>query len=132
MKLYTEEQLQESYNRGLMDGRLNNIDYSITDGFKPIELPKPMKTAMQELIEFIESTNNTPYVNLTIMDKAKKLLEKEKKQIIEAGNACSIKTIVHREKLDEMSEDELRDSLVEDTISHGEEYYNQTYKTETI
>jgi hypothetical protein len=26
-----------------------------------------------------------------------------------------------------MSEDELRDSLVEDTISYGEEYYNQTY-----
>jgi hypothetical protein len=91
-----------------------------------------MKTAMQELIEFIESTNNTPYVNLTIMDKAKKLLEKEKEQIIDAGNACSIKTIVHREKLDKMSEDELRDSLVEDTISYGEEYYNQTYKPETI
>jgi hypothetical protein len=86
-----------------------------------------MKTAMQELIEFIESTNNTPHVNLTIMDKAKKLLEKEKEQIIEAGNACSIKTIVHKEKLDEMSENELRDSLVEDTISYGEEYYNQTY-----
>ena len=39
MKLYTEEQVQEAYNRGLMDGRLNNIDYSITNGFKPIELP---------------------------------------------------------------------------------------------
>ena len=39
MKLYTEEQLQEAYNRGHMDGRLNNIDYSITDSFKPIELP---------------------------------------------------------------------------------------------
>jgi hypothetical protein len=26
-----------------------------------------------------------------------------------------------------MSEDELRNSLVEDTISHGEDYYNQTY-----
>jgi len=39
MKLYTEQQLEESYKRGLMDGRLNNIDYSITDGFKPIELP---------------------------------------------------------------------------------------------
>ena len=39
MKLYTEEQLQEAYNRGLMDGRLNNVDYSIPDGFTPIELP---------------------------------------------------------------------------------------------
>lgn len=37
MKLYTENQLQEAYNRGLMDGRLNNVDYSITDVFKPIE-----------------------------------------------------------------------------------------------
>ena len=39
MKLYTEEQVKEAYNRGHMDGRLNNTDYSITDGFKPIELP---------------------------------------------------------------------------------------------
>jgi len=39
MKLYTENQLQEAYNRGLTDGRLNNVDYSIPDGFKPIELP---------------------------------------------------------------------------------------------
>jgi hypothetical protein len=45
-----------------------------------------MKTAMQELIEFIESTNNTPHVNLTIMDKAKKLLEKEKEQTISFAN----------------------------------------------
>jgi len=85
-----------------------------------------MKTAMQELIEYLEKDY---YINeLTNFDKDKiKFLEKEKEQIIEAGNACSIKTIVHREKLDEMSEDELRDSLVENTISHGEEYYNQTY-----
>jgi hypothetical protein len=54
-------------------------------------------------------------------------IELEKEQIIDAGNACSIKTIVHRENLDKMSEDELRNSLVEDTISHGEDYYNQTY-----
>jgi hypothetical protein len=39
IKFYTEEQVKEAYNRGHMDGRLNNTDYSITDGFKPIELP---------------------------------------------------------------------------------------------
>jgi len=39
MKIYTEEQVKEAYNRGHMDGKLNNTDYSITDGFKPIELP---------------------------------------------------------------------------------------------
>jgi hypothetical protein len=86
-----------------------------------------MKTAMQELIEFIESTNNTPHVNLTIMDKAKKLLEKEKEQIIDAGNGGFLINFLHREKIAKMSDDELRDSLVKDTISYGEEYYNQTY-----
>ena len=96
-----------------------------------------MKTAMQELIDKIQySIDVQSGVSLTetqvntlksIMLIAETLLEKEKEQIIDAGNACSIKSMVHREKLDEMSEDELRDSLVEDTISHGEEYYNQTY-----
>jgi peptide deformylase len=91
MKTYTEEQLQESYNRGLMDGRLNNIDYSITDGFKPIELPKPRKTAMQELIDKIQySIDVQSGVSLTetqvntlksVMLIAETLLEKEKEQI---------------------------------------------------
>ena len=52
MKIYTEEQLQEAYNRGHMDGRLNNTDYSITDGFKPIELPSDE--------EILEATPYTP------------------------------------------------------------------------
>jgi uncharacterized protein YlzI (FlbEa/FlbD family) len=64
-----------------------------------------MKTAMQELIEFIESTNNTPHVNLTIMDKAKKLLEKEKEQIINAWIATD-------NKLQRLA---------------AEQYYNETY-----
>ena len=93
-----------------------------------------MKTAMQELTDILEN-----YKMSDITDEQKSIfssiiyqidiifLEKEKEQIIEAGNVCSIKTIVHKEKLDEMSENELRDSLVEDTISYGEEYYNQTY-----
>jgi hypothetical protein len=99
------------------------------------------KTAMQELIDkiqysidvqsgvsLIETLTETQVNTLkAVMLVAERLLEKEKEQIIDAGNACSIKTIVHKEKLDEMSKDELRDSLVEDTISYGEEYYNQTY-----
>ena len=47
MKIYTEEQLQEAYSKGHMDGRLNNIDYSITDGFKPIELPSEEEIAYE-------------------------------------------------------------------------------------
>ena len=51
----------------------------------------------------------------------------EKKQIIDAGNGGVLINFLHREKIAKMSEDELRNSLVEDTISYGEEYYNQTY-----
>jgi hypothetical protein len=86
-----------------------------------------MKTAMQEHFEWLQENQLYFGIPIEAIDNAEDLLEKEKEQIIDAGNACSIKTIVHREKLDEMSEDELRDSLVENTISHGEDYYNQTF-----
>ena len=97
-----------------------------------------MKTAMQEdketaiewLIRMLYSPACVGFISgrrVIPHEIIKQALEKEKEQIIDAGNACSIKTIVHRENLDKMSEDELRNSLVEDTISHGEDYYNQTY-----
>jgi hypothetical protein len=88
-----------------------------------------MKTAMQELLTYIlvDCRNESGTIQFNAHETFNKFLEKEKEQIIDAGNACSIKSMVHREKLDEMSEDELRNSLVEDTISYGEEYYNQTY-----
>ena len=43
-----------------------------------------MKTAMQELIEWIENGNETSFY--VLRDKAKKLLKKEKNQIIDAYN----------------------------------------------
>ena len=95
-----------------------------------------MKTAMQELIDEMdiikgqlwqEGLKDKSTMISDMIKKAVDKLEKEKEQIIYAGNACSLKTIVYREKIDKMSKDELRSSLVEDTISYGEEYYNQTY-----
>jgi hypothetical protein len=85
-----------------------------------------MNTAMQELIDELERVRLMTNMNFVIRI-ATDLLEKEKEQIIEAANNGALKSIVHKEKLDKMSEDELRDSLVEDTISYGDEYYNQTY-----
>jgi hypothetical protein len=64
-----------------------------------------MKTAMQELIEWIES--NEIVYNKELILKLKELLEKEKEQIIDAyyGNIDGV--FGYREE--------------------GEEYYNQTY-----
>ena len=96
-----------------------------------------MKTAMQELMDlletqrrlFVEAERHTlaDGIGRTIL-LSKQFLEKEKEQIIEAGNACGLKAIVYHQKLSEMSKDELISEMVEDGMSHGEEYYNQTYK----
>jgi hypothetical protein len=64
MKLYTEEQVQEAYNRGHMDGRLNNTDYSITDGFKPIEIPSEHK--IEESSFKMSGNNVSPSSNFMI------------------------------------------------------------------
>jgi hypothetical protein len=85
-----------------------------------------MKTAMQELIDELKLIEAYPMSPL-VLRIATELLEKEKEQIIQAANNGALKSIVHRENLDKMSEDELRDSLVKDTISYGDEYYNQSY-----
>lgn len=95
-----------------------------------------MKTAIEWLYNEL-SKNNTSTdsvierINkeLSIWEQAKQM---EKEQIIEAGNACGLKAIVYHQKLSEMSKDELIGEMVEDGMSHGEEYYNQTYKPETI
>ena len=65
MKIYTEEQLQEAYNRGYMDGRLNNTDYSITDGFKPIELPSDEEIEQEFYYKVNDYTDN-PYASFKL------------------------------------------------------------------
>jgi hypothetical protein len=62
MKLYTEEQVQEAYNRGHMDGRLNNIDYSITDVLAPIELPSDEEIEQEAYYKVSDPTEN-PYAS---------------------------------------------------------------------
>jgi hypothetical protein len=64
MKLYTEEQVQEAYNRGHMDGRLNNIDYSITDVLAPIELPSEYE--IEESSFKMSGNNVSPSSNFMI------------------------------------------------------------------
>jgi len=74
-----------------------------------------MKTAMQELIEYIDSIWSNGGWEETIKEKATELLEKEKEQIIadfEAGyKSCD---------LDEAFE-------INRKLSNGELYYKKTY-----
>ena len=65
MKIYTEEQVKEAYNRGHMDGKLNNTDYSITDGFKPIELPSDEEIEQEFYYKVNDYTDN-PYASFKL------------------------------------------------------------------
>jgi hypothetical protein len=88
-----------------------------------------MKTAIQELIVHLEMLKSrVDMVDVdSLIEYATNSLEKEKEQIIDAGNGGVLINFLHREKIAKMSDDELRVSLVEDTISYGEQYFNQTY-----
>ena len=68
-----------------------------------------MKTALQELIEFIElNIDDNDFIKHQVLEEADKALEKEKEQIIAAGNF-----LPH----DEQNE-----------IKTPEEYYEKTYQ----
>ena len=81
---------------------------------------------MQELIDELESIKGYKYGGLVIR-LIKNKLEKEKEQIVHSGNTCAIKAILYKEKLDEMCENELIEEVTKNTITHGEDYYNQTF-----
>ena len=74
-----------------------------------------MKTAMKELIDWIECDNDNNVYD--ICDMAKELLEKEKKQIINAHfNGCEI---------GEMFNNENRAFIID-----SKQYSNETFKSE--
>ena len=72
-----------------------------------------MKTAMQELIEYVES--NEIVYNKDLIFKLKELLEKEKEQIIETSRNSYIAGYLDNQ------------CKVDESMNFPEEYYNQTY-----
>ena len=93
-----------------------------------------MKTAMQELIEdfteLAKKEGDSGFVGRSVLSiiKNKKYLEKEKEQIIDAGNSCALKQHLHNDRINKMSESEIRQFAEEEHLTFGEEYYNETYK----
>ena len=74
-----------------------------------------MKTAMQELIEFIElNIDDNDFIKHQVLEEADKAIEKEKEQIIQAYES-SINTIL------------LLPSGIKSAKGNAENYYNQTY-----
>jgi len=72
-----------------------------------------MKSAMQELIEYIVTTIGNPNRQSHIIDKAQSLLEKEKQQIIDAY-------------IDGKSNEQ--SGTLDEINMTGKYYYNQTFE----
>jgi hypothetical protein len=60
----------------------------------------------------------------------KPFLEMEKQQIVDCGNTCAIKQHIHIEKVNKMTMDEMLEFANTQTLTVGEEYYNETFKNQ--
>jgi hypothetical protein len=67
----------------------------------------------------------------SFIEEVKTFLEKEKQQIIEAGNTCAFKQSIQSRKVDLMSLEELEQYAKEEAINVGQEYYNETFLKKT-
>ena len=51
----------------------------------------------------------------------------ERRQLIDCGNRCAIKQVIHNRKLDLMNLQQLEEFAQEENITFGEQYYNETF-----
>jgi len=54
--------------------------------------------------------------------------EIEKQQIIDAGNSCALMQHIHIDKINKMTESEIRQFAKEKHLTFGEKYFNETFK----
>lgn len=82
----------------------------------------------KEVYKAIENTseNSIDYVLEKLFQQAKEIF---KQQIIDAGNTCALKQVIHIRKVELMSLEELEQYYAsEEAINVGEEYYNEKFK----
>lgn len=48
-------------------------------------------------------------------------------QLIECGNSCALKQHLHIDKINKMTESEIRQFAEEEHLTFGEAYYNETF-----
>jgi hypothetical protein len=88
-------------------------------------------TAVEWLIQELRGTDDKGdfifqgVINSELIEQAK---EMEKQQMIDCGNTCAIKQHIHIEKVNKMTMDEMLEFANTQTLTVGEEYYNETFK----
>lgn len=91
------------------------------------------KTPLKQLIDEMQHLKKTKIFNNSFkaiddcIDLAYAKLEIEKEQIIESGNSCALKQHLHNDRINKMTESELKQFAKEKHSTFGEQYYNETY-----
>lgn len=83
------------------------------------------QTAVEFLVEQLFELRNPTLNQIEIIKQAKEMFEQ---QIIEAGNSCALKQHLHNDRINKMSESEIRQFAEQDCLTFGEEYYKETFK----
>lgn len=77
-----------------------------------------------QLYEKMEMKGDGEIIN-SLLEQANEMF---KNQIIHAGNTCAMKGKLFAESVNKMSEEEITKYLESNPKTHGEDYYNETYK----
>jgi hypothetical protein len=83
------------------------------------------QTAVEWFIEQLFELRNPTLNQIEMIKQAK---EMEKEQIIDAGNSCALMQHIHNDKINKMTETEIRQFAEEEHLTFGEQYYNETFK----
>jgi hypothetical protein len=85
-------------------------------------------TAVEWLEEKIWKLDDQNYtVPQWLLEDIEQAKEMEKQQIIDCGNTCAIKQHIHIEKVNKMTMGEMLEFANTQTVTIGEEYYNETF-----
>ena len=85
-------------------------------------------TAVEWLVEQLPIYGyNVVTVFPELIEQAREI---EKQQIIDCGNTCALMQYIHVDKVSQMSIEEVEKLAEEDNVTFGEQYYDETFKSE--
>lgn len=64
---------------------------------------------------------------INIEEAIEQAKDMERQQLIDCGNSCALKQHLHIDKINKMTESEIRQFAEEEHLTFGEEYYNQKF-----
>ena len=83
------------------------------------------QSALEWLEEQLFELRNPTLNQIEILKQAKDM---ERQQLIDCGNSCALMQHIHNDKINKMTESEIRQFAEEEHLTFGEEYFNKNFK----